>query len=184
MSKLRWVLPVGNALVDVVLLVMLIAYAGRAGKTSLPAEFRNVILQDEGSVEWVPMHDLLPGPFELVVTGNGPAGLISTLARPQAGMAPRRGRWDPVWFFLHESIAFAVWWSIGAWADRRGLWLGRLCLAYLAVRVLALWPWGAAGKGTGLQVLFWLGLTLWLLGLGVWRGAGALARRVARSNVR
>ncbi|MCU1234098.1 MAG: hypothetical protein JWP63_2065, partial [Candidatus Solibacter sp.] len=65
-----------------------------------------------------------------------PAGLISISLRPQSAIITDGKRWDPLWFALHEVLAFACWFLLGRWADVGRPRLGKALAGYLAVRLL------------------------------------------------
>jgi hypothetical protein len=168
--KWRWLLPFGHGLVDCILLVALIAYSNRMfrrekGPLHGPRAIQPALfLQESSSIGWDPKTDP-SGQFMLLLTGNVPAGLISEALRPQAGMVSRERRWDPVWFLLHEAFAFSCWYLIGAWIDAGRFSLRKIMSGYLALRFLMAFT-GVYDAGWRIQVLFWLSLTLWLVGLG------------------
>jgi hypothetical protein len=99
------------------------------------------------------------------MSGNLPAGFASDVLRPR-GWIVRRGQWDRLWFVLQEAIAFPSWYLIGLWIDAYRSRLGKVMIAYLAVRFLVALT-GVYDAGARIQVLFWLGLILWLTGLGL-----------------
>jgi len=159
--KLRWVLPVGHAVIDCILLFALIAYSQRMFPKK--SEFHSsaviqaaLLLQEGDSVEWDPRTLPTPGPFSLIMTGNLPAALASNVLRPEAGMLSRKRQWDPVWFALQEALSFLCWYLIGAWADGGHPRLGKVVLAFLAGRFL-LAVVGVYEIGWRIQILFWLG---------------------------
>jgi hypothetical protein len=172
--KWRWVLPLGHALIDCILLIALIAYSHRVyrGETRdipAPTPIRPALfLQESGSVDWDPRTSNPPGPVLLITTGDFPAGLLAGVLRPNAGDVGRRQPWDPIWFLLHEAFSFPCWYFIGAWIDAGRVRLGKFMIAYAAVRlVLALA--GFYEVGWRIQILFWMGLAFWLAGLGLSR---------------
>jgi hypothetical protein len=152
------------------LLTALIAYTGRVfghekANTRRTVGIQTVLLQEGGSVEWEPKYDVSsPGPFMAIVSGNLPAGLISGLARPHAGLLRRRQSWDPTWFLLHEALALSSWYLIGIWVDRGRRRLGMIMIGFLAARFLIALT-GSYDIGWRIQVFFWLGFVLWLVAL-------------------
>jgi hypothetical protein len=183
--KCRWLLPIGHALTDCILLVALIAYPHRLfqqekGAVYPPAPIHAALfLQEGGSVAWDPKTGLNE-PFMLIMSGNFPAGLISDVLRPQAGVVSRGHRWDRVWFLLHEAVAFPSWYLIGVWIDAGRFGLGKVMIAYLVVRFLIALT-GFYDVGWRIQVLFWLGFTLWLAVLGSFRLIRAGLRAAKRA---
>jgi hypothetical protein len=172
--KLRWLLPFGHAVIDCILLVSLIAYSNRMFRQEKGVLYHSaaiqaaLFLQEGESVEWDPVTLPPPGPFMLIMSGNLPAGLVSGALRPQARIIRRECRWDRIWFLLQEVAAFASWYLIGFWVDAGRSRLGKVMIAYLAVRFLIALT-GASDAGWRFQVLFWLGFTLWLMAVGVSR---------------
>jgi hypothetical protein len=172
--KWRWLLPLGHLAVDLILLVALIAYSNRVfrGRTGVPSSSVTtnsvLLLQEGGSIEWDPRTSIPPGPFSLIITGNLPAGIIAGSLRPDAGYIGRRQRWDPVWFLLHEALAFLCWAVIGGWVDAGHSRLRTLMIGFLAVRLLAA-VLRAPELGWHVQALFWMVGILWLAGVAVTR---------------
>jgi len=170
--KWRWLLPLGHAVVDCTLLVALIAWPDRPfwrenGALHPPAAIQAALfLQEGGSVEWDLTTLPPPGPFILIMSGNPPAGLASSILRPQAGVVRRGHRWDPIWFLVHEAVAFPCWYLLGVWVDAGRFRLGKVMTAFLAWRVLIVFI-GAYEVGWRVQVMFWWGFTLWLAWLGL-----------------
>jgi len=166
--KFRWLLPIAHACIDCVLLIALIAYTGRAfrhEKSNMrrTAGIQTVLLQEGGSVEWEPKYDVsFPGSFMAIVSGNLPAGLISGLVRPHAGLFTHRQSWDPTWFLIHEALAVSSWYLIGIWVDRGRRRLGMIMIGFLAARFLIALT-GSYDIGWRTQVFFWLGFVLWLV---------------------
>jgi len=183
--RLQWLLPIAHALIDCILVVSLIRYTdhmfGRKAASVLRlATVQPVLLQEDGSVEWFPMYDARPGPFLVLSSGNLPAGLLSDVLRPGAGVVTRRQRWDPFWFFLNEAFSFACWGLIGRWVDAGRVRLGGILVGYVVARLLIALT-GAYDIGWRVQVLFWMAFALWLLGLGVSRLA-RVGLRLAHSK--
>jgi hypothetical protein len=165
--KWRWLLPLGHTVIDCALVFALIMYAHRLfqpkkSEVHPPTRFHAALFLQEGdSVEWDPRTLPPPGPFSLIMTGNLPAGLASSVLRPEAGMVTRKKHWDPVWFALQEAVSFMFWYLIGAWVDAGHPKLGKVMLAFVVGRfVLAVV--GVYEIGWRIQVLFWLGFCLWL----------------------
>ena len=172
--KYRWLLPFGHALIDSMLLVAWITLSGRLFPREKDSMYRSapvqaaLFLQEGGSVTWEPANLPPSGPFVLIMSGNLPVGLISAVLRPRASIVRRGHRWDGLWFALQEAIAFPSWYLIGFWIDTYRFRLGKVMIAYLAVRFLVALT-GFYDVGMRIQVLFWLGFVLWLTGLGLSR---------------
>jgi len=97
------ILPVAHVLIDCILLASLIRQASQMcrPRTSAPLPMYGVIpvlFQDDPSLEWVPMCDSVSEPFMVLSSGTLPAGLLSDLIRPRAGLLTPDRRWDPVCF--------------------------------------------------------------------------------------
>jgi hypothetical protein len=169
--KCRWLLPLGHVLIDCILLVALIVYSNRISRREKSAVHppgpiqAALLLQEDLSVEWDPRTSAPPGPFMLIMSGNLPAGLISGILRPEAGIVNRRQPWDRVWFLLPEAVAFLCWYLIGLWIDAGRSRLGKVMIAYLVVRCLLALA-GVYDIGWRIQILFWMGFTVWLAGFG------------------
>jgi len=175
--RLQQILPVAHVLIDCILLASLIHQANQmyAPRTSAPPPSHSVVpvlLQDDPSLEWVPMYDSIPEPFTVLSSGNLPAGLLSDVIRPKAWLVTPGRRWDPVWFLLNETFSVGCWFLIGRWADGGHVRLGRILMVYAAAR-LVIAVTGSYSIGWRIQVLFWLCLGLWSVG-------ALLARAVLR----
>jgi hypothetical protein len=184
--KFRWLLPIAHALIDCVLLVSLIRHADhllrhKAANQRPSANVQPALLQEGGSVEWIPMYDSPPGPFLVLMSGDLPAGLLSGILRPGAYVVNRVQRWDPIWFFMHEAFSFACWYLIGRWADTGRLQLGWVMIGYVVARLLVALT-GLYDVGWRAEVLFWLCFALWVLGLGLSR-AVRVGLRLARGEM-
>jgi hypothetical protein len=168
--KLRWLLPLGHTLIDCILLFSFIAYSNRQFRGERGALYPSaaieavLFLQEGGPVAWDPVTSTPPGPFMLITSGNLPAGLVSDILRPHAWIVRRGHRWDRIWFLLQEAFAFSCWYFIGVWIDAGHSRLGKVMIAYLALRFLIALT-GVYDVGWRVQVLFWLGFTLWVAGL-------------------
>ncbi len=116
-------------------------------------------------IPWEPANLPLAGPYMLIVTGNLPAGMISEMFAPRRGEGRHWQQLDAVWALVYEATAFLCWYGIGLHLEghRR---TAIVLLLYLVVRFLLALA-GVYEIGLGVQVLFWLGCTAGLLGLGV-----------------
>lgn len=161
--RLQLILPVAHVLIDCILLASLIHQANQMyrPRTSAPPSHSvvPVLLQDDPSLEWVPMYDSVPEPFMVLSSGNLPAGLLSDVIRPKAAQVTPGRRWDPVWFFLNETFSIGCWFLIGRWADGGHIRLGRISMVYAVARIVIAVT-GSYSVGWRIQVLFWLGLGL------------------------
>lgn len=180
--RFRWLLPLAHALIDCVLFFAWIessdAQLRRRTQYVPSVALQPVLLQEDGSVEWVPMYDSFPGPFLVLSAGTLPAGLASDILFPRAGLSGRQ--WHPAWFTANEILAFAFWYLVGRWADTSRVYMGRVMVAYVVARsLLALTRFYEVGWR--IEVLFWLCFALWLLGLGVSRSV-KLGLRLARTS--
>ena len=176
--RLQLTLPVAHVFIDCILLASLIDQANQMyrPRTSAPLPSHRVVpvlLQDDPSLEWVPMYDSVSEPFMVLSSGNLPAG--SDLIRPKASLATPSRRWDPVWFFLNETLSIGCWFLIGRWADDGHVRLGRILMVYAAAR-LVIAVSGSYSVGWHIQVLFWLSLGLWSVGVVLSRAARAVLR--------
>lgn len=169
--KLRWLLPFGHALVDILLLSILTMHlTARLQSLQTHQPRRPVVrfamfLQEDAAITFDPKTLPPPAEFLLVVTGNPVAGFVSTTARPEAGVLSPRRSWDPIWFLIHEAVSIPCWYLLGAWVDGRRPRLGVVMISYLFIRFTI----AVAGQyevGWRIQVLFWLGITMYLLVFG------------------
>jgi hypothetical protein len=183
LPRYRWLLPAGHLLIDGLILAVFIAHAHReTARGSRPQPRRTIEVVQEGStVSWDPATLPIPAHFVLLATGNMPAAWVSLTLRPEAHVQSRTKLWDPVWFLIHESISFPVWFLAGFWIDSARSPIKRVMQFYLAARAgfaaLALVPGAARTAGT-MQIAFWLGLAI--IGIG-WIVFGAMSRlRTAR----
>lgn len=176
--RLQLILPVAHVLIDCILLASLIHQVNqmyRPRASAPPHSVVPVLLQDDPSLEWVPMYDSFPEPFMVLSSGNLPAGLLSDVIRPKAGLVTPGRRWDPVWFLLNETFSVGCWFLIGRWADDGHVRLGRILMVYAAVR-LVIAVTGSYSVGWRIQALFWLCLGLWSVGVLLSRAARAVLR--------
>ena len=177
--RLQLILPVAHVLIDCILLASLIHQANQMyrPRTSAPPSHSvvPVLLQDDPSLEWVPMYDLVPEPFMVLSSGNLPAGLLSDVIRPKAGLVTPGRRWDPVWFLFNETFSVGCWFLIGRRADDGHVRLGRILMVYAALR-LVIAVTGSYSVGWRIQALFWLCLGVWSVGVLLSRAARALLR--------
>ena len=183
--RLQWLLPIAHALIDCILVVSLIQYADhmfgrKAASVPRLATVQPALLQEDSSVRLIPTWDTTPGPFLVLSSGNLPAGLLSDVLRPGAGLYTPEQRWDPFWVFLNEVFSFACWGLIGRWVDAGRVPLGRILVGYVVARLLIALT-GTYDIGWRVQVLFWVGFALWSLGLGLSRLA-RVGLRLARSK--
>jgi hypothetical protein len=186
--RFRWLLPLGHAAVDLVLLAAWISYGAsliRQEKLRSSATIRLISFQDDSSVGWEPRPPPPPPPkFALLITGTLPAGVVSMSLRPEAWYITRHKLWDPVWLLIHEAVAIPFWFLMGLWIDTGRSRLRKVMLYYLIGRaglgLLVLGPWTAPNFGILLQGLFWLGLGVYGFGCGVQsivRGVDAVCKK-------
>ncbi|MGC9971383.1 MAG: hypothetical protein ABSE56_12425 [Bryobacteraceae bacterium] len=163
--RYRWLLPLGHALVDVVLLTHFV-WQGNQWRSvtkapcAEPAVAQPGAPAEDGGVGWDPKY-MWVAPrwdFRLLASGTAPAGLISLAIRPRADWQNCSRLWDPVWFAIHEAIALLFWFLIGAGLDRPRAPLRKMVGVYLGFRIASVflcWTrW--APLGTYIQALFWL----------------------------
>lgn len=182
--KWRYALPLLHTLIDCILLAALIAYSNRVfrpQKSTLagPTPLTFALFLQENSIEFDPRPSSPPGPFSLIMTGNLPAGVLSGVLRPEAGFIRARQRWDPLWFLIHESLSLSFWYLIGAWIDRGHVRFAVVMIIYFGLRLLLALS-GSGEVGWKSQTVFWMGLLLWLVGVGfskLIRVAGGAAKR-------
>jgi hypothetical protein len=129
-----------------------------------------LFLQDDSTVAWEPQY-MPPGPeFVLLAFGNLPAAVISIVARPEAHIQNRKKLWDPIWFVLHETISFPLWFAIGVWVERGRVRLKKVMVGFLAGRfgftAFLVVP-GIMRLGSALEMLFWLCVSLYAIGIGL-----------------
>src|SRR5579884_2781952 len=92
--------------------------------------------------------------------------LVSAAVRPEAHIITPSKLWDPVWFTLHETVSFLLWFGIGIAIDSGLTRIRKAMLAYLGIRfafavVLTLSP--VAGVGWRVEVLFWLAFVVYAI---------------------
>lgn len=190
--RLRWLLPAGHLLVDVVLATSLVVHSSgrfqsRKGDPGLTTALQPVMLsQEDASVGF----DLttLPPPdeFLVIMSGNPAAGFVSERIVPETmtppgGVRSRVRPRDLSWFLLHEALSFSCWYVLGAWLDRSRARLGLVMIMYLAIRA-AVAVTGFYEIGWRIQVVFWLGLSLSLLAFGFVRLCKAGWRATRRAS--
>ena len=107
--RYRWLLPFGHLLVDVIVLSHFI-WQGHQWQRDLcrPPVIRTEVPASEGTVMWDPRYFWWrpPQDFVFLVAGTLPVGLISGVVRPRAILQDCDRLWDPLWFSIHEGIAF------------------------------------------------------------------------------
>jgi hypothetical protein len=179
--RYRWLLPLGHALVDVIVISHLIwqGYQWQRQLCRQPPVVRTETPPSEGAERWDPrtLWDGRPRDLDFLLVGTIPAGLISYAARPEAGLQNCSRWWDPVWFSIYESIALLFWFLLGGWLDRPGAPLRKLLGVYLGLRLaFALFCWlvGMPSLGPGVETLFWIVLCYRALD----RGCSCLHRRL------
>ena len=166
--KWRWLLPFGNVLVDCILLLALASYSERLlrpkGSLYSSPRIESAMFLQEG-IPFEPTNLPPAGPYLLFVTGNLPAGMISEVLVPRRGERRHWQQLDAVRVLVYEAAAFLCWYGIGLYLESHRR-TAIVLLAYLVVRFLLALA-GVYEIGFRVQVLFWLGCTAWLLGLGV-----------------
>jgi hypothetical protein len=170
LPRSRWLLPIGNLVIDSIVLALWIWHADgllmhhhRSGLRS-SVHKPIVFLQETVTFD---VRDIEPDPvFLFLISGNVPAALVSASARPHAHLQTRAKLWDPIWFAIHESISFLVWWLIGMLLDLGRFHLKKTILGFLAARLvvvrLLVWSWVTRLAGV-LEIIFWLVLAIYAI---------------------
>lgn len=107
-----------------------------------------------------------PGELLLISSGTLPATLVSETLRPQVGVITPAKLWDPVWFFIHETVSFLLWFAIGASLDIGLLRIRKTLMVYFAGQIgFAVFSTahGVAALGWHMQVLSWLAFGVYIL---------------------
>src|SRR5580658_4099888 len=123
--RYRWLLPIGHLLIDGLILLMwiwhstVILHNQKSSSVSPPVVTAGLSLQDDSGAAWDPQHiDYAPpGEVLFLSLGNLPAGIIASIAMPEAHVQTRRKLWDPIWFLILEATSFPFWFVIGAWLE-------------------------------------------------------------------
>jgi hypothetical protein len=168
--KFRWriVLSFGNLAVDCLVLVLWLFHAPslyRPKADASPWRIEPVLLfQEGGSFVFDPKSIEPPAEFLLLASGSVPAMLVSGALRPEAHILTLARLWDPVWFLIHETISFLLWFGIGALIDSGLMRIKKTMMAYLVTRfgfaVLLTWH-RVADVGWRVEVLFWLAFVVY-----------------------
>ena len=164
--RYRSLLPVANALIDLLLLAFWICHAAvvlNPARVEFERVQPNVLAAYAAtdSIGWSPeVYSTPDRHFTLMLTGTLPAGIVSFSLRPEAAWQTRHRLWDPIWLLIHESVAIPLWFFIGAWLDTGRSRLARAMRDYLILRLAVavcamLFP---AHNWWIPQFLFWIGL--------------------------
>jgi hypothetical protein len=172
MTKPRWriFLPFGHLTVDCLVLALWLGHIQslyRPKAEVYPSLLMPVLLfQEAGQPAWNPKFSSPPPEFLLLAAGNVPAMLVSVELRPEAAIVTFEKPWDPVWFLIHETMCFLIWFAIGVSLDSGLLRLVKTMVAYLGMRfglAVFLEARGVAYAGGHLEVLLWSGFGVYAL---------------------
>jgi len=162
---IRWriVLPFGHLAVDSVVLTLWLWHAHALYQPKadlLLPRMQPVLFVQESAPVTFDLRFVSPPPeFELLASGTLPAMLLSNTVRPEALILTRTKLWDPVWFLIHETASFLLWFAIGVALESGFLRIKKSMMAYLAARVgfgALLTVHGVAEIGWRVEVLSWL----------------------------
>ena len=165
--RYRWLLPLGHALVDAIVISHIIWRVPTWHLAQPSVQTTSELLLNARSVDVM-----------LLVSGTLPAGVIHVTVEMRGiswgrydivlpGLAPFEScAW--AWVALFEMCALTFWFLMGSWSDSRGPPLRRVLCGYLMLR-FALVPlcWSElSGPGIGLELMFWLIFAVYALVLG------------------
>jgi hypothetical protein len=166
--RLRWILPVGHLMIDLILAGALIREgrdAFRNEKARLqPSQFRNAAYLQEASlaIGFDGRYNCWPQPdaYRMIVYGSFPASIVPSLVIPQwGGTRSQLLNWE--WFASNEICALIYWLTIGMLFETRLPQLRRIALVFLGIRFAALLALPTQHFGPGLVGLFWFALLMW-----------------------
>ena len=148
-------------MVDLLAVGMLVQSRASVEKHSESPWLRNAVLLQEGTIAFEPLTACYWPPEEVkfILVGTPPAAVVSMVARPAWYKIGRI--LDVTWLLIHEVAAGLFWFLVGRRLDRRGVRVPKVLLAYLAGRLVL----AACGMrdAAGLEMLFWLGYTPWVV---------------------
>ena len=94
------------------------------------ADGAGLLFQESGSVAFDPEFFEPPAEFLLLASGTVPAMLVSGAVRPKAHILTPAKLWDPIWFLIHESVSFLLWFGIGVSIDSGVMRIKKTMMAY------------------------------------------------------
>jgi hypothetical protein len=166
---LRWASPTFHLALDAILVAILVD--GLLHMASATAPFRTgpflPASYDQNFTVFDPRSPGLVKPFSLLITGTLPAGIISLFALSFTGHdvnIPYDSR-AFLWLAFYEFLAVPLWVFIGR--KPSAFWW---CIASIFVRTVACLI-GFSGfwrAGPGLQAIFWLIATIYVIATGLW----------------
>jgi hypothetical protein len=175
--KIQWrfLLPLGHLAIDCLLLLTWVLQSDarfRPHAERHPVRFERVLFQEGEGIEFNPRYDVVAAPtFAALALGCAPAILISQWLRPEAHIQTRAKRWDPIWFGIHEAVAFAIWFSLGYLCDTGKVRAIKALAGFMLARIaFTLFP----EVGSRLEAFFWLGFLVWAMVM----SGGWIVRRV------
>ena len=171
--RYRYLLPLGHALVDVIVLSHFIWGAHHVLQSENNLRSPTMLYAQETVERWDfrPICSAPPPDLTLLATGTLPAGLISLAVRPEANWRNCDRLWDPAWFAIHETTSLLFWFLVGWWSDSPGAPLRRLLGGYLLLRFALIplcWLPAWSEAGARVQMLFWLVFFICVLVQGSW----------------
>jgi hypothetical protein len=157
--KLRWLLPICNLVIDLVLLAMLahydVTHPGLRLRTSLDLTVR--AQEAAPGIRFEPRYidAPIPPPAAQLLAGCFPAAIIATFSMP--GAADRR---EIRWFVLLELLSLPIWFWLGFLAERdRALALSMGI--FVVIRLAMLWI--SSELASTPLASFWFLLTAYLV---------------------
>jgi hypothetical protein len=165
-TQWRFLLPLGHLAIDCLLLFTWVWQSDarfRPHAERQQVRFERVLFQEDGLIDFDPRYDVPAPRFDALALGCAPAILISQWLRPEAHLQTRFKRWDPIWFGIHEAVAFAIWFGLGYLCDTGKIRVIKALAGFMIARTaFVLFP----EVGARLEAFFWLVFSVWALVMG------------------
>lgn len=162
--KCKWLLPVGHALLDCVVLAWCVHSHVRpqeiatTHQVALPLA---LFLQETPAIAFDLRTFPPPADYMFLQSGNAVAGLIASFLNTTPWIVHGTPGWEPIPFTTYEMLAFASWLLVGVWVDSGRPRLRAVLVAYLVARCLIA-AFGVYEVGWRIQMAFWMCLAIWL----------------------